>query len=172
MAQNYFELFGLPVQFDVDTADLSKRHRELIRSCHPDRFAQGSDAQRRAAVETSASLNDALKILRDPIDRARYFLTLRGVSTDEETDTLMEPSFLAEQLMLRERLEDADGDQVVIEDLISEVAQLSAEREQRLGLALSDGDAPALARARSLVRELQFLRRFSQELDEVHTGVR
>ncbi len=171
MARNYFELFGLPVRFDIDREDLARRHRELIRIWHPDRFAQGSSQERRLAVEMSADLNDGVKVLRDPIDRARYFLKLNGVSTDEETDTVMDASFLQDQMAWRERLEESQGDAALVDGLVAEVAASRARKEQALGRALAQDAAAGLAEARQLVRELQFLRRFAEELDEAQAGV-
>ena len=91
MTQNYFALFGLPERFDIDVTDLARRHRERIRVAHPDRFAQGTALERQHAAALSADLNDGLKTLRDVVSRARHLLALRGVSTDEETDTAMDP---------------------------------------------------------------------------------
>lgn len=171
MARNYFELFGFPVRFDIDREDLARRHRELIRTWHPDRFAQGSSQERRLAVEMSADLNDGVKVLRDPIDRARYFLKLNGVSTDEETDTVMDSAFLQDQMTWRERLEESQGDAVVVDGLAAEVAALRARKEEALSRALAQEAGAGFAGARQLVRELQFLRRFADELDEAQAGV-
>ncbi|MHB8253108.1 MAG: Fe-S protein assembly co-chaperone HscB [Acidiferrobacter sp.] len=171
MTNNYFELFGLPVRFDLDTQDLAGRHRELIRLWHPDRYTQGSSQERRLAVETSANLNDGLKVLRDPVSRARYFLELRGVSTDEETDTVMDPLFLMEQMAWRERLEESGGDAIAVDTLTAEVADLTMRKEEMLGRLLAQAQGDGYRQARGLVRELQFLRRFARELDEAQTGV-
>ncbi len=171
MARNYFELFGLPVRFDIDREDLVRRHRELIRTWHPDRFAQGSTQERRLAVEMSADLNDGMKVLRDPVDRARYFLKINGVSTDEETDTLMDPAFLQEQMAWRERLEESHGDAGQVDSLAAEVAAVRMRREEALSQALAQEGGAGFSSARQLVRELQFLRRFGDELDEVQVGV-
>lgn len=171
MARNYFELFGLPVRFDIDLEDLGRRHRELIRTWHPDRFAQGSSQERRLAVEMSATLNDAIQVLRDPVDRARYILKLNGVSTDEETDTVMDPAFLQEQMAWRERLEESRGDTAQVDDLIAEVVTLKARKEETLGRALTEGSGAGFSGARQLVRELQFLRRFADDLDEAQVEV-
>src|SRR5437868_4529239 len=104
--KNYFELFGLPVSFDLDLADLTERYRGLARTTHPDRFAGGSDQERRVAMQTTASINEAFRILKDPIARGRYLLELRGVRLNAESETVRDTSFLAEQIELREQLED------------------------------------------------------------------
>ena len=47
MKQNYFELFQLPVSFQIDPADLAARHRAVIARVHPDPMAawrRGDDA--------------------------------------------------------------------------------------------------------------------------------
>ncbi len=69
----HFELFGLAPSVDVDVAALEAKHRALALEHHPDR--QADPKLRRAAADTTASLNEALKVLRDPVKRAFYLLT-------------------------------------------------------------------------------------------------
>jgi len=171
MMTNYFDVFGLPTQFSLDAQELARRHRERIRERHPDRFVQGSSQDRRLAAGASAQLNDGLKVLRDPVSRARHLLELHGISTGEETDTAMAPQFLAEQMAWREELEACGGDQARVEALLAEVEAASAIREQALAESFREGDSAALMRARNGVRELQFLRRFGEELDAARTEV-
>ncbi len=171
MVRNYFELFGLPAQFDIDPGDLAARHRERIRIWHPDRYAQATSEERRRAVAMSADLNDGMKVLRDPVARARHLLALRGVSTDEETDTVMDGDFLMEQMAWRERLEEGAGRVGEVTALADEVAASRKGKEARLAAALRRGDAADLDEARGLVRELQFLERFLKELDDAVTEV-
>ena len=42
---NYFELFGLPIGFQVDTAKLRQAYMELQRTSHPDKFTQSSSEE-------------------------------------------------------------------------------------------------------------------------------
>lgn len=171
MSRNYFEIFGLPERFELDPRDLTQRYQELVRTCHPDRFAQASAQERRIAVETTANLNDALKTLRDPVHRARYLLSLRGVETDEENDTVMDAEFLAEQMAWRERLEENGKEPAQVEALIKELATLEGHKEEALRGYLASTQEESLQHARRLVRELQFLRRFKEELNHAHIGV-
>ena len=40
---NHFELFGLPLQFQLDGSLLSSQFRDLQRQFHPDKFATASE---------------------------------------------------------------------------------------------------------------------------------
>ena len=172
MVRNYFELFDLPARFDIDPRELAAHHRELMRIWHPDRrYAQATSEERRRAVAMSADLNDGLKVLRNPVARARHLLALRGISTDEETDTAMDGDFLMEQMAWRERLEEGAGRADEVAALADEVATSREGKEARLAAALGRGDAADLDEARMLVRELQFLERFLKELDDAVTEV-
>ncbi len=169
MAKNHFALFGLPVAYEIDERELARRHRELLSACHPDRFAQASAQERRLAVQTSAALNEAVKVLRDPVDRARYLLALAGVPTDEETDTGMDGAFLVQQMEWREALEEGRADPHRLTALGREWRAATATRHEALRQCLAGGaDYP---QARRLVRELQFLRKFGDELDEAQMDI-
>src|SRR6185436_14124387 len=69
---------------------------------HPDRFAAGSEAERRVAMQWAARANEAYRTLRDPVGRARYLLALKGFDTGEETNTAMPADFLMQQMEWRE----------------------------------------------------------------------
>ena len=109
LTQNYFELFGLPVSFDVDTAGLTEHYRELQRVVHPDRYASGTEQERRLSMQGATFLNEALDTLRDPLKRAHYLLRLKGVDPDQSQNQPMDPAFLMEQMELREELSELRG---------------------------------------------------------------
>ena len=105
-SKNYFELFGLPVGFRLDKAALSERYRELQRVVHPDRFASGSDQERRISLQQATLVNEAFESLKDPLKRAQYLLQLNGIH-DEGRETTKDTAFLMEQMELREALAEA-----------------------------------------------------------------
>ena len=85
--QTHFELFELPISFDVDLSDLSQRYRELQRVAHPDKFVNASDRERLHSVEKAAAINEAYQVLKSPQRRARYMLELQSVSFDDEVQS-------------------------------------------------------------------------------------
>ena len=77
---NPFALFDLPVAFQVDSALLNERYLALQKSLHPDNFSAASAQEQRLAMQKSAEINDALRILKDPITRADSII---GINTGE-----------------------------------------------------------------------------------------
>ncbi len=157
--QNYFELFGLPVSFDINSDLLSLAWRDLQRATHPDRFAHGTAQERRIAVQQAALVNEAYDTLRVPLKRAKYLLALSGYSVDEQ-QSAMDPLFLMEQMELREQL----GEVRQAADPFTALDRVRSEveaRERVLMVELSNLLAPGAEgdpeAAGSTVRKLQFL---------------
>ena len=167
--KNFFELFGLSAAFDIDLTDLTQRYRGLARELHPDRYASGSGQERRLALQMTALLNQAHQTLKDPIARAAYLLQLRGVELGNDTDTKMDPEFLADQIELRERLDDARHDsnpRARYEELATIVERRLQETTDKLRTRLAP-DAAHAEQARDIVRELQFLDRIRRQIVEM-----
>ena len=169
--RNHFELFGLPVAFEVDTARLAETYRELQRALHPDRFANASDRERRLSVQQAAQVNEAYQTLRSPLRRARYLLELRGVEFDDEKQTHLDPEFLMTQMELREALAAVRNEADPFTALNRILADLDSERqrlEAELARQLEAGDDEA---ARQLVQKLQFFERLQQEAEEIEESL-
>lgn len=168
LGKNYFELFEIPVDFQVDLTSLSSRYRELQRRIHPDRFVNATDQERRLSMQMTTQVNEAYQALKDPLQRGRYMLGLRGVDINAETDTAMDPEFLMEQMALREALgavRDSNEPGERITALIHDVASQLDKNIAALKVTLSqEGEAP-LMRARDLVREMQFLGKLQLEVE-------
>ena len=168
--KNHFELFGLPVTFDVDIDDLASRYREMQRSVHPDRFANASDQDRRLSLQMTALINEAFQTLKDPVRRGRYLLGLRGVDLGDETDTAMDPAFLMEQMELREQLDEvrqADNPHKLLAELANRIEQRMHDSIENFRNVLTEGTPEADRKARNVVREMQFLEKMRQEIDNL-----
>ena len=166
LTQNHFELLGLPARFAVDPARLEHGYRELQSQVHPDRFAVASEPERRVAMQWATRANEAYRTLRDPLERARYLLHLKGYDTGEETNTAMPPDFLMQQMEWREAVAEARAahDARGLRKLHTDLAELRADMLRLLERAL-DADANFDAGC-SLVRKLRFLDKLEEEIDE------
>ncbi|MEO5765988.1 MAG: Fe-S protein assembly co-chaperone HscB [Casimicrobiaceae bacterium] len=168
-ARNYFDLFGIPQRYRFDGERLEQAYRALQSEVHPDRFAGGSDAQKRIALQSSARVNEAYRALRDPVLRAQYLLQMHGVDATDETDTSLPLEFLEHQL---ERREAAEGfvearDVRALSALVTQIRAESTDREAALATALDD--ERAFADARTKVRELTFLQKLAADLDTLQS---
>lgn len=163
---DHFALFGLPVRFSLDVRELEAAWRAVQARVHPDRFAAGSDAERRVAMMWASRANEAYRILRAPLSRARYLCELAGVDLQVETNTVMAPAFLMRQMEWREALAEArqSGDPVRIAALADELDAAHAEMARCVGELLDAGDAVT---AGQRVREWMFIDRMTAELDAV-----
>jgi len=171
LALNYFDLFGLPPRYRFDPATLDRAYRQLQSEVHPDRFASGSAAEKRSALQSSARVNEAYRALRDPVERARYVLTLHGIDALDETDTALPVEFLERQLERREAAGAAAGERDVraLTALIAEVRGEGEDREAILAKLLDDDHAYRDARMR--VRELTFLHKLIADLDAMRAAL-
>ncbi len=156
-----FATLGLPARFGLARAEIEARWKELSKALHPDRHAQASPAERRAALGRAVTVNEAYRAIRDELGRAEAVLALRGGRPRRDAD----PALLMEVMELREALAEkrASGDVVGVRRLSDRVeAQASAARDA-LAEAL-DGEPPALELAATELSRLRYLQRF---LDEV-----
>ena len=64
LTKNYYEVFGLPVQYEVDLDALASSFRELQSQVHPDKFVNGTDEERRIAMQSTGFLNEANDTLK------------------------------------------------------------------------------------------------------------
>jgi len=162
---DHFSLFGLPARFALDVEALTQQWRDVAARVHPDRFATASAPERRVAMQWSARANEAFRVLRDPMSRARYMCECAGVDLQTETNTAMSPAFLGQQMMWREMLDDArDASDADAFNALSE--ELAAARtglhDQLVDLIDNQRD---YVRAGELVREWMFVEKMAQSLD-------
>jgi molecular chaperone HscB len=142
---------------------LEKAYRDIQSQVHPDRFAHAGDAERRASLQWTTRVNEAYRILKSPVQRAKHLLDLQDVDVAFETNTAMPPEFLMQQMELREKLEEAK-DAKTLDALRSDLVKEKRTLERSIGDAIdTKKDYKAAA---DLVRKLQFLHRLDEEIDE------
>ena len=119
----YFELFGIPVSLQVDTAQLAKTYFQLSRQFHPDFHTNATEAEQENALEMTSLLNKAWKTFQNPDATLRYALTTKGVIDEEEKHTLS-PEFLMEMMEINEAI--SEGDTSNAEQLLSQIRNIEA----------------------------------------------
>ena len=105
---DYFSFFSLPRKLGIDVEDLERRFRDLSRKFHPDYYYNASPAERLASLERSSYLNDAYRILRNPIARIEHLLAIEGLPPARSADgtAKVPPSLLEEVFALNEELDE------------------------------------------------------------------
>lgn len=163
-----FALLGLPRSFRMDLAAVRAAHLRRAAAIHPDRAAGDGEE----LVRRSADLNEARRILVDPVARAEALLRLAGAS-DGSAEDAMDAGFLMELMELREAADAAaeSGDP-------QRIAPLRADAETRRDAILSalasdfdDGGAAALVAARARLGSLRAIDRLVARLaDAARSG--
>ncbi|WP_456405387.1 co-chaperone HscB [Thiolapillus sp.] len=168
LSKNHFELFGLPVGFIVDGSALAERYRDLQRVVHPDRYANGSAQEQRLALQQATRINEAYEILKDPVKRAQYLLSLHGIDMQAEKETTRDTAFLMEQLQLREELENArqaNDPELVLDELMGRISAKIKKLLAQMAIQFEDPCITNLEAAREAVRKMQFLNKLLSEAE-------
>jgi molecular chaperone HscB len=159
-----FEVLGLPRTFGLDLKAAEKAHRDLSRALHPDKYAAAGASERREALTKAADVNEAWRIVRDPVRRAEALFQLAGVEVGETKEPKPDPELLMEVLEKREALADAKTarDAAKVHALEEEIEA----REKKIEEALATAKAFDAALVVKL-GEMRFYRRFLDEASAV-----
>jgi molecular chaperone HscB len=173
-AKNYFELFDLPVRFDLDVFRLAERFRMLQASPTDAPVAGGREAALAPFDTQTVEVQQAYCTLRDPLARAEYLLGLLAGGADSDAESGAEGAYLVEQLELREALAELGNrsqPQAAVAEVLTELAERSAALSQELHALFADPSAENLESAREVVRELRLLERCQLDARGLEAGV-
>ena len=162
----YFTLFQIEPQFDIDTDSLEQNYRTLAARFHPDRFASASAFEQKQAVMMSSTVNEAYRTLKNPTDRAAYLLRQQGIDADAPEHTSFAPEFLMQQMEWRETLAEARGgqDQTALPALDKEISGAQQELWRDLREAFR---RQQYENAAQLVRQGRFLDKLKKEISNL-----
>ena len=162
----YFTLFQLEPQFDIDSDSLEQNYRTLAARFHPDRFASASAFEQKQAVMMSSTVNEAYRTLKNPTDRAAYLLRQQGIDADAPEHTSFAPEFLMQQMEWRETLAEARGgqDQTALTALDKEISGAQQELWRDLREAFRRQQYEDAAQ---LVRQGRFLDKLKKEISNL-----
>ena len=103
---DHFSLFGLPRKLWIEMSALEKKFLELSWKLHPDKFVNASADEQELSLKGSSGLNDAYRVLRDPVARVEYLLGLEGMRKEGEHKQQAPPELLEEVFELNESLDE------------------------------------------------------------------
>jgi molecular chaperone HscB len=103
---DYFVLFDLPRKLRIETAELEQKFLQLNWKLHPDNFVNATEQERELSLQRSSEVNDAYRILREPVARVEYLLELEGARKEGEHKQQAPPELLEEVFELNESLDE------------------------------------------------------------------
>jgi molecular chaperone HscB len=162
--QDFFRLFNLPPRFQIDSAALEQGYLALQAQVHPDKSAHLPEHERRVAMQWATRVNEGYQVLRSPLNRARYLLSLHGVDTQEESNTAMPIDFLMQQMEWREALEETRQTKNItaLEELEQRLQHEVHFLQQQLAADIDE--THDYAAASGIVRKLKFLEKLAEEI--------
>lgn len=102
-----FALFDIEPTYSVDWDVLESKRSLFQKTLHPDLFPAGS-ADSDIASSKLSCVNNAYRILKDPLHRARALFELKQISIPGENGaTISNPEMMEEALFIKESLEEA-----------------------------------------------------------------
>jgi molecular chaperone HscB len=171
LKSNFFELFQLPVSYDVDLNQIQQHYTSLQRQVHPDKFASASDQEKRLSMQQTSWINEAQTTLKDPVLRANYLLQLKGADKDQGVETTMDASFLMQQLEMRERLENIKNEADPLADLDAMAKEIKQSTKVMMAGFAASFEANHFEDAREWIRKLQFLKKAAKEVDALSADI-
>lgn len=164
---DHFATFGMAPSFAVDTAALEAKYLDLQRVHHPDHAAAGTDAERRSASLRSAAVNEAYRVLRDPVRRAELLCRLGGIDLDvtdgERGAPAMPQGFLIDMIERREALAESRGRGFAALDALRE--SVVVEHDASLARASAAFGARDIRKAAIALVERRYFQRLVDEID-------
>lgn len=118
--KNFFTIFGFPVHFSLHHDDLEAKYLEFQKQFHPDSAST-------ADIERSIEVNEAYKVLANPISRASHILQLNGIDLEEDSK-----SPKASQATLLEILELQEKVAEITSQEIHDLQKILSEKEKSL----------------------------------------
>ena len=171
LTQNFFEIFDVPVSFEVDLDLVQQHYRELQKAVHPDKFVNASDQEKRISMQQTSWVNEAFNTLKQPVERAIYLLKLKGIDFTLENETTMDADFLMSQMEMREALSEIRS----TEDPLAELGGFSLQIKNNMknmmeGFSIAN-ESDQLDDAKEWIRKMQFIQKAKNEVDELSAKI-
>ncbi|CAH0480629.1 unnamed protein product [Peronospora belbahrii] len=161
---NYFEMFKIPKNFNIEPRRIEQTYWKLQKRLHPDLYGSKSDFEKELSAINAAIINDAYKILKTPTMRVKYLLALHGIDALGETaSTAVDPEVLMQTMEIRERIAEASNLDVLYE-IRKEVSDNIDAVINKLG-EVYDRDQD-LESTKQYAVQLQYMVKCAEEIDQ------
>jgi len=122
---NYFELYDLPLSFQLDIVLVKKKFYELSKRYHPDFYVNESDEKQAEILELSTLNNKAYQVLSNPLKRIEYILSLHNMLAEGDKYVLPQ-DFLMEMMDVNEALMEMEfeSDAMKLMDLRKQIDEM------------------------------------------------
>ncbi|MGH7282864.1 MAG: Fe-S protein assembly co-chaperone HscB [Polyangiaceae bacterium] len=166
---NPFEALGIESRYDLDLKAVEKRHRDLSVALHPDKLGALGPSARREAIERAAQVNEAWRIVKDPIRRAEALFQLAGIKVGETNEPKADQAFLMEMMEMREALAEArdEKDLRKIRALTADAENREKAAKEAISLVTARTDKHLLVQALPKLGELRFYRRMLEDVSAI-----
>jgi len=154
---DHFARFALPRKLWIEMAPLEQKFLQLSWKLHPDNFVNATEQERELSLQRSSEVNDAYRVLRDPVARVEYLLELEGARKEGEHKQQAPPELLEEVFELNESLDELREAKAAGGELSTLKARLEAaqknfqeklgEVDEHLQVAAQQWDAAVEAKA-------------------------
>jgi molecular chaperone HscB len=121
---NYFEFYGLPVQFVLDTQQVRQIYLANSRKYHPDFHTLKPEPEQQQALEQSILNTNAFKTLSDEHLRMKYILTLKGILHNDTSPPPLPNDFLMQVMDINESIETLPQNPALKKTILAEIQQL------------------------------------------------
>jgi molecular chaperone HscB len=126
---------------------LEQKFLKLSWKLHPDNFVNASEEEREFSLRQSSELNDAFRVLKDPVARVEYLLEIEGERKEGEKKQQAPPELLEEVFELNESLDELREAKAAGLELHGMKERLHAA-ENSFGAKLAEVDAEMQATAK------------------------
>eukprot|EP00392_Amoebophrya_sp_AT5.2_P016811 g17112.t1 len=177
VVEDYFAILELPRKYFLTPQELDTAFREVQKRCHPDKIAAalgGQDAAEAAAKAKELELlstkaNEAVRVLRSPLERAKYWLLLHGVEVLQEGQRIGDNALLMEMMEKYEELEELEaGGEDGRNSSMNILGALKKENDSAIALAVAEIDmlisSEELQKVQGAIEKLALLYRFAEKI--------
>ncbi len=165
---DYYAFLGIPRKLNLDLDALQRKFYELSRLLHPDRYTLKPVTERQFSLEATAILNDAYRVLRDPVARAEYVLRENNLEKPADGPNSVPPELLEEVFEMNMALEELRSGDASVRPQLEQTRQrfdgLRRELDSKLEALFRRYDVQPGKSALEDIRAVLVHRRYVQNL--------